>query len=326
MKKKRVLPSLKMKAPHQTVMLFSFVGFCDSVVDQVMEWDQLFARGCQPRLLKSMTVFNDLFKVVFSSDSHVKQIDGFQGYRSLCRIRFSSSVKEIMTYGFQGCIALNEVIFSSDSRVKEISSFGGWTSPCRIEIPSPVDFIGKYGFKECASLNEVVFIFQSHVREIFGFKRCRSLCQIAIPWSVYVAKGFQECPSLRVVILESGCRMRDKDGFQKMRPFNVHNDLEMTESRCFVHLGIFGELTSRKFTATSRFPLEKQEIQNYSNRPTVPLLKSYRRLLKCQRFRQGIKIARSRHQFVFIQLPGHLPLRPRRLAGQIKLCGFATRP
>jgi hypothetical protein len=70
----------------------------------------------------------------------IMQIDGFQKWKSICRIEFPSSVAIIGKYGFDECASLNEVIFRSDSQVKEICGFQKCISLRCIEIPSRRDY------------------------------------------------------------------------------------------------------------------------------------------------------------------------------------------
>jgi hypothetical protein len=86
----------------------------------------------------------------------LREISGFRGCISLCRIELPSSVEKIGLYGFHGCRSLNEVVFSSDSHLREIFGFRGCTSLCRIELPSSVEVIGKSGFSGGTSLRVVV--------------------------------------------------------------------------------------------------------------------------------------------------------------------------
>jgi hypothetical protein len=178
-------------------------------------------------------------RLFFSSDSQLKSISGFEGCTSLCRIEIPSLVEIIGFDGFRRCTSLNEIIFSSDSQIKDIQGFGGCTSLCRIEIPSSVAIIN--GFSECTSLNEIVFSSDSQIKEISGFEGCTSLCRIEIPSSVEVINscGFDRCTSLRVGIIHTGCRMKQNGGFRKLKPFLVHEDSDLKESRHFIHLGTF---------------------------------------------------------------------------------------
>jgi hypothetical protein len=60
-----------------------------------------------------------LNEVIFSSDSHLREIYGFGGYTSLCRIEIPSSVERIRYSGFIGCIALRVVTIHTGCRMKE---------------------------------------------------------------------------------------------------------------------------------------------------------------------------------------------------------------
>jgi hypothetical protein len=115
---------------------------------------------------------NDSFTgVIFSSNSQLREIGGFQQCTSLYRIEIPSSVKIIWEFGFFRCTSLNEVIFSSESQLQEIRGFQQCTSLHRIEIPSSVEVIDNNGFCGCTSLNEVIYSFNSQLREIHGFQK-----------------------------------------------------------------------------------------------------------------------------------------------------------
>jgi hypothetical protein len=95
-------------------------------------------------------------EVIFSSNSHLREIDGFFGCKSLCRIEIPSSVEVIGRFGFFGCRSLKEISFSSESHLREIRGFYGCTSLCRIDIPSSVEVILDGAFLGCISLRLVI--------------------------------------------------------------------------------------------------------------------------------------------------------------------------
>jgi hypothetical protein len=183
-----------------------------------------------------------LNEIVFSSESHLNRIEGFQGCTSLCRIEIPSSVEKIKNSGFPRCTSLNEIVFSSESHLKDIDGFGGCTSLCRIEIPSSVESIGDNGFSGCTSLNEIVFSSDSHLLEIHGCSECTSLCRMEIPSSVEVItdESFRDFPSLRVIIIPAGCRPRRIRGLQIGPPFVVYGGEDMKHRRRQIHLGLGG--------------------------------------------------------------------------------------
>jgi hypothetical protein len=154
-------------------------------------------------------------------------------------IEIEESVEIVRMSDFKGSHSLKRVIFSSDSHLREISGFQFCTSLCRIEIPSSVEWIGLNGFLGCTSLNEIVFSSDSHLREIDGFQGCTSLCRIDIPSSVEKIGwyGFLGCTSLRLVNIRTGCRMGNNEGLRNLRPFLVHEDDDLKNGRCLVHLG-----------------------------------------------------------------------------------------
>jgi hypothetical protein len=51
--------------------------------------------------------------VIFEADSHLKQIEGFNGCVSLIRMNIPASVKVICNRAFSGCSGLREVIFEA---------------------------------------------------------------------------------------------------------------------------------------------------------------------------------------------------------------------
>jgi hypothetical protein len=162
-----------------------------------------------------------LDEIIFSSDSHWREINGFRECPSLCGIEIPSSVEKIGIDGFFGCTSLNEIVFSWDSHLREINGFSECTSFCRIEIPSSVEKIGNSaivasGFWGCISLNEIHFSFGSHLREI---------------------DGFYGCTSLRVVIIRAGCRVRIDQQLRHRKPFLVYEEDDMKQCRSLIHLG-----------------------------------------------------------------------------------------
>jgi hypothetical protein len=64
-----------------------------------------------------------LNEIVFSSDSHLREIYRFRGCTSLCRIEIPSSVEMIASEGFHGCTSLRVVIISTRCRMKENAGF-----------------------------------------------------------------------------------------------------------------------------------------------------------------------------------------------------------
>jgi hypothetical protein len=181
---------------------------------------------------------SSLKKVVFSSGSHLRQIEGFQRCTSLWRIEIPSSVELIGMFGFNGCTSLTEVIFSRESHLREIRGFHRCRSLCRIELPSSIEVIGAFGFSDCTSLTEFIFASDSHWQEIDGFFKCTSLCPIKIPSSVQKIRGFGDCASLSVVTMSAGCRLTISNGFRNTRSFIVYEDEnDVKEHRGRIHLG-----------------------------------------------------------------------------------------
>jgi hypothetical protein len=64
-----------------------------------------------------------LNEVVFSSGSHLREIFGFSGCTSLCRIEIPSSVETIGSDGFHGCRSLRVVIIGTRCRMRENAGF-----------------------------------------------------------------------------------------------------------------------------------------------------------------------------------------------------------
>jgi hypothetical protein len=92
--------------------------------------------------------------ILFSADSHVKEMYGFCGCTSLLWIEIPSSVEVIGYGGFLGCTSLNEILFSRDTHQKEPSGFRECASLRRIELSSSVE--GVSGFRGCNILHVVV--------------------------------------------------------------------------------------------------------------------------------------------------------------------------
>jgi hypothetical protein len=189
-----------------------------------------------------------LNEVVFSSDSHLKGIDGFGKCTSLCRIEIPSSIDKICISGFLGCTSLNELIFLSDNHLKQIDGFYECTSLCRIEIPSSVEKIENNGFFECTSMKEVIFSRESHLRELEGFHKCTSLYRIEIPSSVMMLghTGFFRWPSLRIVVIDGGIRLKINRGLSPMKLFLIYEDSEKKTGRRQIHLSLGGGRRKRR--------------------------------------------------------------------------------
>jgi hypothetical protein len=162
--------------------------------------------------------WQSLREIVFSSSSHVKEINGFSGCTLLHRIEFPSSVEVIGSNGFHGCKSLTDVLFSSDSHVRVIGGFIACTSLHRMTFPSSIEVVEYWGFHGCTSLTNIILLSDSHVGQI---------------------SDFRECPRFRVVILHSGCRVTNNESFRMIRPFIVHNDENVKGSQRLIHLSIF---------------------------------------------------------------------------------------
>jgi hypothetical protein len=198
--------------------------------------------------IKEFSGYESLTEVIFSSESDLQEIRGFQQCTSLHRIEIPSSVKAIKFHGFFGCTSLTDIIFSSESHLREIDGFHHCTSLRRIEIPSSVEVIGLHGFYGCTSLTDIIFSSESHLREIHGFQECTTLYRIEIPSSVKVIGkcGFIGCTSLRVITIHAGCRMRANEGLRAIRSFIVYEADDVKTSRSLFHLGIGGRRTARR--------------------------------------------------------------------------------
>jgi hypothetical protein len=190
-------------------------------------------------LEKELNGLEHLQRVFFRSVGYLLVISGIQKCSSLCRFEFPSSLEIIERTGLNECTSLNEIIFTSDSHLKEISGIQNCTSLCRIEFPSSLEFIGQFGLNECTSLNEIIFSSDSHVKRIDGIQKCPSLCRIELPSSTEVVRGFSECPRLRVMIIGAECCVKNNRGIRNRRPFLVHEDQNMKDSRHMIHLGSF---------------------------------------------------------------------------------------
>jgi hypothetical protein len=181
-----------------------------------------------------------LDRISFSSESHLKEIYGFGNCRSLSRIELPSSLEIIGEFGFYECTSLNEITFSQDSHLKTIQGIRNCRSLCRIELTSSREIIGKLGFYECTSLNEIIFPLGSHLKEINGIQNRKSLYRIELPSSSEIVRGFFGCSQLRIIMVGPGCRVKDNTGIRNRRPFVVHEDQDVKDSRRLIHLGLFG--------------------------------------------------------------------------------------
>jgi hypothetical protein len=179
-----------------------------------------------------------LREILFASDCHLKQIDGFRECTSLCRIEIPSSVKIITQYGFYECPSLSEIHFTSNCHLRQFGGFQGCTSLCRIEIPSSVEIMTDNCFYECTSLSEVHFASDCHLRELGGFQGCRSLCRIEIPSSVQVLsrRSFSRCHSLRMIVFGPGSQIRESSGLRDCTPFIIYDASFLRGMRRRVHL------------------------------------------------------------------------------------------
>jgi hypothetical protein len=118
--------------------------------------------------------WRSLTAVIFSSDSHLREIHCFYECTSLCRIEIPSSVEVIGPFGFGLCTSLREVIFSRDSHLREINGFVACTALCRIEIPSLVEKIEGLGFCQCTSLHSVMIHAGCRMRGSKGLQNVRA--------------------------------------------------------------------------------------------------------------------------------------------------------
>jgi hypothetical protein len=173
----------------------------------------------------------------------LKRISGIQKCTSLCRIELPSSLEIIGQFGLNECTSLNEIIFTPDSHLQVISGIQSCTSLCRIEFPSSLEIIDQFGLNECTSLTEIIFSSDSHLKAIHGIQMCTSLSQIELPSPTEVVCGFSECPRLRVIMIGAGCCVKNNRGIRNRRPFLVHDDHNMKDSRRMIHLGTFASKT-----------------------------------------------------------------------------------
>jgi hypothetical protein len=121
--------------------------------------------------------------VTFSSQSLLREIDGFQHCISLLRIGIPSSVEQITEHGFRGCTSLVEVIFSSDSHSVAIDGFQDCTSLCRIALPESAEIIGPHAFAGCIRLH-TVHLPLFGLRTLSGFTGTLALRSLVLPLSL----------------------------------------------------------------------------------------------------------------------------------------------
>jgi hypothetical protein len=152
---------------------------------------------------------SSLETVIFSSESQLREIDGFQHCTSLCRIEIPPSVETIKKSGFHGCTSLIEVIFSSDSHLMAIDGFQHCISLPRIEIPESVKTLGPHAFTGCIQLH-TVRLAQSGLLSLSGFTGTLALRWFFLPPSLEIisSQAFQRqsqrplgCDSRRIILL-----------------------------------------------------------------------------------------------------------------------------
>jgi hypothetical protein len=107
-------------------------------------------------------------EVIFTSDSDLRELNGFLHCTSLCRIALPASVEIIK--GFDDNPALQEVRFPSDSHLRELKGFLLCASLCRIAFPASVEIIK--GFDDSYSLREVRFQHGSQLKVRTAFRGC----------------------------------------------------------------------------------------------------------------------------------------------------------
>ena len=136
-----------------------------------------------------------------------KHVDGFAYCNNITEVIIPETIKEIASYTFYYCNALETVTFGDNSQLESIGDLAffdcGLTS---IEIPSGVVSIGSLAFCSCDALVTVILEENSQLKNIgdSAFDSCSNLTSIEIPSGV-VSIGpyaFSNCSALEAVTFE----------------------------------------------------------------------------------------------------------------------------
>jgi hypothetical protein len=111
--------------------------------------------------------------MIFSSNSHLREINGFQHCTSLCRLEIPSTIERIGWFGFLRSTSLNKMIFSSNSHLREIDRFQHCTSLRQIDIPSSIETIGNGGFFGYSTLRLIVIHARCRMRKSEGLQNIK---------------------------------------------------------------------------------------------------------------------------------------------------------
>ena len=132
--------------------------------------------------------------------------NAFASSRELTSVSIPTSVEQIATNAFIGCINLESVNFQTPSRLRSIGkhAFLACKKLSSIDIPASVESIGKYCFQLCESLSTVNFEEPSKLTVIEEYVFCRTgLTKFSLPESVTTisAVAFCQNPNLTQVNL-----------------------------------------------------------------------------------------------------------------------------
>lgn len=100
--------------------------------------------------------------VVIQNGTQSTNKEGFDSVNTLKKVTIEAGVKEIGSWSFQNCIALEEVVFEGDSQMEVIGhyAFRGCTALKKIDLPASVKLIGAQAFADAfAEDAELVFDF-----------------------------------------------------------------------------------------------------------------------------------------------------------------------
>ena len=148
----------------------------------------------------------------------------FINNRFLLNIDIPTSVTEIGSGAFEGCVNLHTVNIKNTISTINGSAFKNCTSLKHINIDNVLDSVGISAFENCKSLTDIVF---SESVTFIGnscFKNCINLNNVVLPKNITELPEycFYDCESLEFIDIPEGVTILNKYAFNKVDGINAN--------------------------------------------------------------------------------------------------------
>ncbi len=212
-------------------------------------------------------IYKEITKVILPEGLTKIGFSAFYRMSGLVNITIPTTVTEISSSAFAGCVSLRELYIPEGVTKIGGEAFSDMVSLKSISIPSTLTELGFYAFKGCQSLSSVKLPDKIKSLEMGMFSECFSLKEVKLPSGLEVihSNAFSRCKSLFSVEIPDSCKTIQDGAFSESLILRIHipANVEDISQNAFSGCDYIRELTidtaNKKYTAKNGCIIKKDD-------------------------------------------------------------------